>query len=67
MSNKNKPFITEVGSDKVAFSLTDDNKILIDSPMYSGDIKNALRLCSMTERYILKYRKAIRAAIKYFK
>lgn len=67
MSNKNKPFITEVGGDKVTFSLTDDNKILIDSPMYSGDIKNALRLCSVAERHILKYRKAIRAAIKYFK
>ena len=67
MSNKNKPFITEVGSDKVTFSLTNDNKILIDSPMYSGDIKNALRLCTMAERHILNYRKAIRAAIKYFK
>ena len=67
MSDKNKPFITEVGSDKLIFSLTDDNKILIDSPMYSGDIKNALRLCSVAERHILKYREAIRAAIKYFK
>ena len=67
MSDKNKPFVTEVGSDKETFSLTDDNEILIDSPMYNGDIKNALRLCSMTERYILKYREAIRVAIKYFK
>lgn len=67
MSDKNKPFVTEVGSDKVTFSLTNDNKILINSSMYNGDIKNALRLCSMTERYILKYREAIRAAIKYFK
>lgn len=67
MSNKNKPFVTEVGSDKLTFSLTDDNEILIDSPMYNGDIKNALRLCSAAERYILKYRKAIRTAIKYFK
>ena len=67
MSDKNKPFITEVGSDKVTFSLTNDNKILIDSPMYSGDIKNSLRLCSFTERYYSKYREAIRAAIKYFK